>query len=269
MKIKNIARQVFIYTTSPFVTFSAGAVVVMLLDVYITKGMDSSFVSACMDVVMAGAAVGAVLIARNYLAQFTAQEGYKIAIELVNDVFPKHERLKTVVPRCNTALTIVNKVIEHESSSEKEVSILKSILSECNRMSEDANSVYREINKLLFKTKTYGLYPSNERDYYFYNFINTVGLVSSELKELANDLGVVYENIEVCRKSKNQAVVITTHDASFDNNALALDRIKNNFLSLRVDEVNATFKQMSSSHDNFIGKDNTITELFKVKGLLF
>ena len=86
---------------------------------------------------------------------------------------------------------------------------------------------------------------------------------------MANELGVVYENIEVCRKSKNQAVVITTHDASFDNNALALDRIKNNLLSLRVDEVNATFKQMSSSHDNFIGKDNTITELFKVKGLLF
>jgi hypothetical protein len=34
---------------------------------------------------MAGATVAAVLTARNYLAQFTAQEGFKIAIALVND----------------------------------------------------------------------------------------------------------------------------------------------------------------------------------------
>ncbi len=269
MKIKNIVKQASVYATSPFVAFSIGAVVVMLLDVYVTKGIDSSFVSACMDVVMAGAAVGAVLIARNYLAQFTAQEGYKIAIELVNDVFPKHEGLKTVVPLCNTALTIINKVIEQESISGKEIFTLKSILSKCSSMSEDANSVYKEVSKLLFKTKTYGLYPSNDREYYFYNFINTIDLVSSQLKILAKELDVVKDNIEVFNRFKNQSEVIIIDDMNHDDDAFALNKIKDNLFSRRLDEVDATIKQMFNSHKRFIGKDNTITELFKVKGLLF
>ena len=55
----------------------------------IDKSSYTDWISAFCNVVIAGATVGAVITARNYLAQFTAQEGYKLAIKLVNEDFPK------------------------------------------------------------------------------------------------------------------------------------------------------------------------------------
>ncbi|WP_432340624.1 hypothetical protein [Yersinia enterocolitica] len=89
MKIKNIVKQASVYATSPFVAFSIGAVVVMLLDVYVTKGIDSSFVSACMDVVMATTAVLVFIEAKKYLQKSLSQDGYKVAIELQSQLLPK------------------------------------------------------------------------------------------------------------------------------------------------------------------------------------
>ncbi|HDL7478351.1 TPA: hypothetical protein PXN76_000446 [Yersinia enterocolitica] len=228
----------------------------------------TDWISAFCNIIMAGATVVAVLVAKNYVAQFTAQEGYKIAIELVNDVFPKHEGLKKVVPLCNTALTIVNKVLEQESVSGKEMFTLKSILSECSSMSENANSVYIEVSKLLFKTKTYGLYPSHEREYYFYNFINNVEIANFELKELVNELKSIIKNTDEFNMCRHNGVA-RKDGVNFYDRDIVMDNIKGNSLSSLLGRFNATVKQMSSSHKDFIGKDNTITELFKVKGLLF
>ncbi|HHH2235418.1 TPA: hypothetical protein ACPY5O_004240, partial [Yersinia enterocolitica] len=93
MKIKNIVKQASVYATSPFAAFSIGAVVVMLLDVYVTKGIDSSFVSACMDVVMATTALLVFIEAKDYISKQTYQDGYKVAIELQSQLLPKTRSL--------------------------------------------------------------------------------------------------------------------------------------------------------------------------------
>ncbi|EKN6408038.1 hypothetical protein [Yersinia enterocolitica] len=93
MKIKNIVKQASVYATSPFVAFSIGAVVVMLLDVYVTKGIDSSLISACMNVVMATTAVLVFIEAKDYISKQTYQDGYKVAIELQSQLLPKTRSL--------------------------------------------------------------------------------------------------------------------------------------------------------------------------------
>ena len=109
MKIKDIVKQISVYATSPFVAFSIGAVVVMLLDVYVTKGIDSSFVSACMDVVMATTAVLVFIEAKKYLQKSLSQDGYKIALSLLND-----KLLKTaILPNLRKEIEPLQANIEH------------------------------------------------------------------------------------------------------------------------------------------------------------
>ncbi|OVZ86742.1 hypothetical protein CBW54_11400, partial [Yersinia kristensenii] len=213
-------------------------------------------------------AVGAVLIARNYLAQFTAQEGYKIAIELVNDVFPKHEGLKTVVPLCNTALTIINKVLEQESVSGKEKNILYNTFMDIELISKEVNLFYEEVNKLHFKIKTYGLHPSSERGYYFDNFIVNVELANLHLKQFVDELKLINKSVDEFYMSRNNGVT-RENSVNFYYRDIAIDKIRDELLTSTLNELNVSIEEMSSSHKNFIGKDNIITELFKVKGLLF
>ncbi|MGE4991616.1 hypothetical protein [Yersinia enterocolitica] len=89
ISILNVVRSSLRYLNHPATTFSIGAVVVMLLDVYVTKGIDSSFVSACMDVVMATTAVLVFIEAKKYLQKSLSQDGYKVAIELQSQLLPK------------------------------------------------------------------------------------------------------------------------------------------------------------------------------------
>ncbi|EKD5160980.1 hypothetical protein OR235_004572, partial [Enterobacter cloacae] len=63
----------------------------------IDKSSYTDWIAAFCNLIMAGATVSAVITARNYLAQFTAQEGYKIAISLVNDDLLKIKEYKSVL----------------------------------------------------------------------------------------------------------------------------------------------------------------------------
>ncbi|HFO2534739.1 TPA: hypothetical protein ACHJX8_004357 [Yersinia enterocolitica] len=114
MKIKNIVKQASVYATSPFVAFSIGAVVVMLLDVYVTKGIDSSFVSACMDVLMATTAVLVFIEAKDYISKQTYQDGYKVAIELQSQLLPK-TRSWNIFAYNGAALISVYTFFEHRN----------------------------------------------------------------------------------------------------------------------------------------------------------
>ncbi len=101
-----------------------------------------------------------------------------------------------------------------------------------------------------------------------YNFINNVEIANFELKELVNELKSIIKNTDEFNMCRHNGVA-RKDGVNFYDRDIAMDNIKGNSLSSLLGRFNATVKQMSSSHKNFIGKDNTITELFKVKGLLF
>lgn len=69
--------------------FFGGGVVWMFLDVYVTKGIDASFVSAVMDTVLVIFACFALAEAMKVWDSRAKEDGYKIAIDLLNDKFIK------------------------------------------------------------------------------------------------------------------------------------------------------------------------------------
>ncbi|WP_263064747.1 hypothetical protein [Dickeya dadantii] len=71
------------------VAFLCGGVGWMLLDVYVTKGIDASFVSACMDTALVIFAFMTLIEARKIWIGRAKQDGYKIALELLNNKFIK------------------------------------------------------------------------------------------------------------------------------------------------------------------------------------
>ena len=64
--------------------FLSGGIVWMFFDVYVTKGIDASFVSAIMDAVMAWGAVLAYLTAKRIWSSKSKEDGYKVASDLIN-----------------------------------------------------------------------------------------------------------------------------------------------------------------------------------------
>lgn len=89
--VKELAKKVWSfarpYITNPVVAFSGGGVAWMLLDVYFTQGIDASFVSALMDTALAAFAFIALVEARKIWIQRAKEDGYKIALDLLNFKF--------------------------------------------------------------------------------------------------------------------------------------------------------------------------------------
>lgn len=83
--MSNLNKKVIIGLAVFFMLALFGNLFYSIYAKMIDKSSYTDWISAFCNVVMAGATVAAVLTARNYLAQFTAQEGFKIAIALVND----------------------------------------------------------------------------------------------------------------------------------------------------------------------------------------
>ena len=77
------------YIGKYYLAFLLGGVFWMLLDVYATKGIDTSFVSAIMDTVMACAAVLALIEAKKIWLNKSKEEAYRISLGLLNNMFIK------------------------------------------------------------------------------------------------------------------------------------------------------------------------------------
>lgn len=157
MKIKDIVKQISVYATSPFVAFSIGAVVVMLLDVYVTKGIDSSLISACMNMVMATTAVLVFIEAKDYISKQTYQDGYKVAIELQSQLLPKTRSLN-VFAYNGAALTSVYTFFDHRNRQLRpELADRIKIYSEKNSKDlVELCGLYDSINEKLRLLRMYG-----------------------------------------------------------------------------------------------------------------
>ncbi|HDL7101286.1 TPA: hypothetical protein PXM79_004097 [Yersinia enterocolitica] len=257
MKIKDIVKQISVYATSPFVAFSIGAVVVMLLDVYVTKGIDSSFVSACMDVVMAGAAVGAVIVARNYLAQFTAQEGYKIAIDLVNNHLLSIKDDK-IVEKEYLGLHNYITSISGESPQQKHLNEMKKRIKVVTTQCEKQQQYINEIDKILLQLKTYGIRVSIQKDECFTEireYLDKANFECNDLINKANYLIGIMENLYEQNVRDNP-----TSDTSG-----GLPFNLENFKGYTLNDKNilvANLDNAISSLDEFISGDGSIIKLF-------
>ncbi|EPD2608626.1 hypothetical protein [Yersinia enterocolitica] len=86
---KNKYKTLLVFIAFVFIVSLFGQFMLSIRMNLLEKSSYTDWISAFCNVVMAGATVVAVLAAKNYLAQFTAQEGNKIALSLLNDKLPK------------------------------------------------------------------------------------------------------------------------------------------------------------------------------------
>ncbi|WP_164092431.1 hypothetical protein [Kluyvera georgiana] len=195
-----------------------GGSIWMLLDVSVTKGIDASFVSAVMDSIMAGTAILAVLAAKNYMEQFTAQEGFKLAFSLVN------EEMLSITKHANVLMDYLNlqqKIKDYDgqvaiTDLSNNLTIaqkkLKNSLSELDRL-------YNGMIEKKRKLDTYGIDAHKLKVEYYSNMIENLGAFIRECKDLDVKVNTIIEKI-ILFSGKNlyqhSKIVFTVSSFKFD-----------------------------------------------------
>lgn len=255
-RAKTVFRVIKEYIIKYYVAFFCGGVVWMLLDVYVTKGIDASFVSAIMDTIMAGTAMLAVLAAKNYLAQFTAQEGFKIAISLVNDVMldiPKHEDVVQSYSELHDKIYDANGKRLYYYTAE-EISVLNRTL----RLNYSRlNTIHQNMLEEKSKLATYGIDVNKKRLDCFEKIMLGMKVLITECKNLASN------------SDKIESYIRSNHFYAMEPDVIvALDLSKLNLAKPILDksEIDIFWQSVVANYTEFKKDGSSITELFKVYG---
>lgn len=230
-------------------------VAILLLLLALAKGIDASFVSAVMDSIMAGTAILAVLAAKNYLAQFTAQEGYKIAIELVNEniipitkhagVIDDYKKLYNKIQELNGQE--VDRVMPNELLAFSEA---------LNKSCIELDRLYQSMIDKKHKLATYGIDVSKSYALFYIEITNNVLMIIGECNSLRNNTDVVIDSILSLNRGSYKLPTRFTLDLS---NCVFEHPIP------EVEKVMGYWSRLIKNHNLFINDGRSVTELFKVK----
>ncbi|EPY7021359.1 TPA: hypothetical protein RU388_005031 [Klebsiella pneumoniae] len=236
----------------------------LLLAIYFNQIDRSSYtdwISAFCNIVMAGATVSAVIAARNYLAQFTAQEGYKIAISLVNDDLLKIKDFISLLISYNE----LHKIIDDNSHfvpRQKQLGLLKPYISDLYDKNIAFDKYVNELKTKVKKLHTYGLeISSSKRD-----FFDSIIISCDEILKEVKDLLVKAQNI--ARLIEEQYKENKRDNYDYDNRGrgvyFTLNRFKT-FIPHVLENINDEWKTLMDNYELFFSNDNSITDIFKVK----
>lgn len=245
-----------------YVAFFCGGVVWMFLDVYVTKGIDASFVSAVMDTIMAGATILAILAAKNYLAQFTAQEGYKEAIELVNEVIPELKKsLDKIKSKAGSAIIYLNE-LNHTS----QISVFSN-----HNGDVDISNEYYELKKLLTEIdnhlsgiSTYGLKMESNK----LAELNSINLFSTSIQNSLQDVMSGFSDFLRDGSQKN-SILDTSKPGTIrvtDTGGQAIDRSDKRFVDILdfITRVSNDSDLAINAYERLIAEPRYITKIFSV-----
>lgn len=229
----------------------------------IDKSSYTDWISAFCNVVMAGATVAAVLTARNYLAQFTAQEGYKLAIELVNDEMPKLKFLEfDIIKDKITHFEQLKEGLFKDNTTSDALMVMTGQIKFLQSRKDKLQQYYEMLNVYLYKVNTYGLIPVDSMS----------GLINS----LADNFTVMLQSLGECIAVMQEIHEIALSLESFGwIDVRDIEKIKkrdvlySSFLSRNLNEQIPTFfsgiKNIEVDYDEFMTKGHPITKLFIVK----
>lgn len=250
------------YIIKYYVAFLCGGFSWMLLDVYVTKGIDASFVSAVMDSIMAGTAILAVLAARNYLAQFTAQEGYKLAIHFVNFSFHELLSLSTELKEDSVSLENYYKGLVDKEKTTVDLNGFTIYPDTFKGKLQKINECKTALDKELASIKTYGLHLNPERSF-LYEQISGFSKQLNDIFDDFTDLNNCYIDAldrELDLEIRNPFLNLPiSRDKFSKTNDTALTSLVTD--SLRIKCIS---KDIYSCCDEFISKSEKITKIFVV-----
>jgi len=118
----------------------------------------AEWLSAVLNLVMAGAAVAAYLTARSWLPQLTTQEGYREAIALVNEHYIQLGPFNTLTPAAEKVMNAFQK--HNETKHVDDLRAYTDAIDELTQHLDTADSVHQSIREIRFRLNTYGLKPA-------------------------------------------------------------------------------------------------------------
>lgn len=226
----------------------------------IDKSSYTDWISAFCNVVMAGATVAAVLTARNYLAQFTAQEGYKLAINLVNNDFPQlRDNLKATLNGFEQIKKVLDesKVIGSINSG-----TAQQLTSPLSNSTEKLARLSDTIIKNISSIETYGLKMNKERDDNYLIISQYIQNNYLSYFEYSEDLRRCFYNIiegDFSWGENNTVVEVRDYYEP-------IDKTRQDYI-YAVEKTNSKIKEAKDAIDAFdkmVAKPRHITNIFKV-----
>ena len=229
----------------------------------IDKSSYTDWISAFCNIVMAGATVAAVLTARNYLAQFTAQEGYKIAIELVNDEIPKLKLLEfhNIKDKIDHFEQLKESLFKEDTTSEALI-VMTGQINYLQLRRGKLQHYYENLNVYLYKINTYGLIPVDS----MICLVNSLAKNFAAMLQSLDECIAVMHEIHKTASSLESLGWIDMRDIEKIRNR---DVLKSSFLSVNLNEHKPTiFKSINNievDYHEFMTKGHPVTKLFRVK----
>lgn len=145
-----------------FVLFLAVLLLLIIFNGTAKTSDVSNWIIAFANIAMAAAAVKAWLAARKFLSEFFAQEGYRLAIALINENVI-HLGMENVYITCTQQALVFCKKIRGKPHAEKSNIRLQSLLQQQRTQSDNHKKWLSNIRSLSFRMETYGIFPADSK----------------------------------------------------------------------------------------------------------
>ncbi|BBJ64727.1 hypothetical protein SAMN05216502_101125 [Citrobacter amalonaticus] len=219
----------------------------------------AEWLSAVLNLVMAGAAVAAYLTARSWLPQLTTQEGYREAIALVNEQYIHLGPLNTLTPAAEKAMNAFQK--HNETKRGDDLEAYTEAVNELILHLITAESVQQSIREIRFRLNTYGLKPAEP----YAAKIEAMSTAFDKVRGVGGWLvNLLTENVTSHYQVRKPS--LRNYDVNYE--ALILDMKKaetQETIESLYKRFTAVQKEMVDCHDAIFAGKPPIGELFTVR----
>ncbi|WET13532.1 hypothetical protein P2W49_12535 [Yersinia intermedia] len=151
----------------------------------------TDWISAFCNIIMAGATVVAVLAAKNYLAQFTAQEGYKKAIEFKNISLHEFVKLFLINKNIGTIQKNITKLHDGKLINTNRINDILLAITEITASRDNIFKAELKLKKELADIGSYGVILTRDK----FNQINMIWDFNDELFTILSTLACQVDNV--------------------------------------------------------------------------
>lgn len=229
-------------------------IIVLINDLNLT-GSAADWVASICNAVTAITAIAAFIVARSWLPQLTTQEGYKLAIRLVNEEILKLGEENLLKQNAHDAVVAFTTLQYHEQLVRGET-----VLSELSKVYKQADQQVKTIRNLEKQMATYGLKPAPDREKAFNDMMKALncfaGLVRSEwvlLVAIARG-GVTSTKIADLLNIDTYSLI----------NSMGAGTAWTDLSKNQLQEMDDSWTRMINNQKAFLGTDSQIGKLFTV-----
>ncbi|PVZ84194.1 hypothetical protein C9426_24110 [Serratia sp. S1B] len=230
--------------------------VLVILSVLFGTVNGYNYISALANIVIAASAVMAYLTARNYLPQLTTQEGYKIAIQMVNNELQSTTDIDDAVQAAKKLdVTLVN--LDGKRADGMSNKKLCDELDIFNKLLGKAKEYEKKINAYISTMKTYGLEPAPDRKVAFEAFRNDINVINTTLI----DIKMTLQNY---KNSHTNKIVTISNEQSYYPFKYVDEKQDYEKMKNALSILNTEHNLLRSNRLSFFGEKKQIGKLFVV-----